>query len=245
MKKNNCELIRRELDELMLDEACSAAAAEHLRECAACREFQEQQTKLRQIVGGLGTVSAPADFDFRLRARLANESNASVYWTFLKRGFAFAALLLFFAMAALLVRNVMNRPAAVEQIATKEQPREAAPQPTSQPRGVPAPADDGVVAGIPKKPASVIKERPSPVAFKNRRSLATLDSAFERADVINGAEPVGTSAAFPIDAASLQSFIVSLDDGRGNAKTISVPTISFGSQRIVQGGNQFASKRVW
>jgi hypothetical protein len=52
------------------------------------------------------------------------------------------------------------------------------------------------------------------------------------------------SAAFPIDA-SLQPFKVSLDDGRGNAKTISVPTISFGSQRIVQSGNQYAPKRDW
>src|SRR5215510_2423926 len=104
----------------MLDDGYSAAAAEHLRECAACREFQEQQTKLRQIVGSLGTVSAPADFDFRLRARLANESNASVYWLFLKRGFAFAALLLVFAIAAVLMRNVMNRPASVEQAATKD-----------------------------------------------------------------------------------------------------------------------------
>jgi len=62
--------------------------------------------------------------------------------------------------------------------------------------------------------------------------------------VINGAEPVSVSAAFPIDA-SLQSFKVSMDDGRGNAKTISVPTISFGSERIVQRGNQFVSKRDW
>ncbi len=72
MRKNNCKLIRRELDELMLGEAWSSDATEHLRECASCREFHEQQTKLRQIVGSLGTVEAPADFDFRLRARLAN-----------------------------------------------------------------------------------------------------------------------------------------------------------------------------
>jgi hypothetical protein len=242
MKKNNCELIRRELDELMLDEACSAAAAEHLRDCAACREFQERQTRLRQIVGSLSTVSAPADFDFRLRARLANESNAFVYWPFLKRGFAFAALLLVFVIAAVLMRNVMNRPAPVEQAASKEQPRPAVPQPTSQPREAPAPAYNSLVAGISNRPAPANKERGG---LKIKRPLATLDSTLERADIINGAEPVGTSAAFPIDAASLQSFTVSLDDGRGNAKTIFVPTISFGSQRIVQGGNQFAPKRVW
>ena len=83
MRKNNCEVIRRELDELMLDETCSTAALEHLRECGACRKFHEKQTKLRQIVGSLGTVAAPADFDFRLRARLANESaSAASHFSF-------------------------------------------------------------------------------------------------------------------------------------------------------------------
>ena len=74
MRETKCELVRRELDELMLEEEFSRATAEHLEACAGCREFQRQQTKLRQIVGGLGTVAAPPDFDFRLRARLANEA---------------------------------------------------------------------------------------------------------------------------------------------------------------------------
>ena len=60
MRENNCEVVRRELDELTMGEACSTAATEHLRDCASCREFYEQQTKLRQIVGSLGTVEAPA-----------------------------------------------------------------------------------------------------------------------------------------------------------------------------------------
>jgi hypothetical protein len=50
--------------------------------------------------------------------------------------------------------------------------------------------------------------------------------------------------AFSLDA-SLDSFKVSLDDGRGNARTISVPTISFGSQRMWQTSNQLAPKRAW
>jgi len=245
MRKNNCEIVRRELDELRLGEAWSSGASEHLRACASCREFHEQQTKLRQIVGSLGTVEAPADFDFRLRARLAQSNGSSVYWLFARRGLAAAAMVIVFATGAMLVRNVMKQPAVVDN--------------TAQQRDVPQPAKPEEVKPVVKednKPEQVIavNEITPPVNRKGerrlqasdyrKRALASMDFSSERAAVINGAEPVSVSAAFPIDA-SLQSFKVSMDDGRGNAKTISVPTISFGSERIVQRGNQFVSKRDW
>jgi hypothetical protein len=71
-----------------------------------------------------------------------------------------------------------------------------------------------------------------------------MDFSSRGAEVMRIGEPAGVPAAFSIDA-SLQPFKVSLADDRGNAKTISVPTISFGSQRIVQSGNPFAPKRDW
>jgi hypothetical protein len=248
MRKNNCELIRRELDELMVDETCSSSALEHLRECVECREFQEKQTKLRQIVGSLGTVAAPSDFDFRLRARLANESSSAAsqfgYWS--RRGFAVAALLLVLATGAVLVRNVLDKPVAVNNVATRQEPHVQQPaNPVETLAPVPVNSDRNLVAGIPNKRTEPGKtERSGQGGSRNKRQLVAFDFSSERAEVINGMEAVGTSAAFPIDA-SLEPFKVSLDDGRGNARTISVPTISFGSQRIVQNANQFAPKRVW
>jgi len=242
MRKNNCKLIRRELDELMLGEAWSSAATEHLGECASCREFHEQQTKLRQIVGSLGTVEAPADFDFRLRARLANgNSAAGIYWAFARRGLAVAAMVIVLAAGAVVVRNVLNQPAKVDDVA--QQPQVGQPVKADEPppvveQNTPAP----VIAGN-NAPAPIRKNRPTQIDYK-KRPVSSIDFSSERAEVFNGAEPVGVSAAFPIDA-SLQPFKVSLDDGRGNAKTISVPTISFGSQRMVQSGNPFAPKRDW
>src|SRR2546423_13211095 len=115
MKKYYCEIIRTELDELMLDEASSSAALEHLRNCADCRDFHEKQAKLRRVVGSLGTVAAPADFDFRLRARLANEANSAtfhlrpIYGPTPRRSFAVAVALLGFAAGAVWVRAVKNR----------------------------------------------------------------------------------------------------------------------------------------
>jgi hypothetical protein len=44
--------------------------------CAACRAFGEERFALGRLIGGLEKVSAPADFDFRMRARIAAEASA-------------------------------------------------------------------------------------------------------------------------------------------------------------------------
>lgn len=253
MRKNNCETVRRELDELMLDDACSSSVLDHLQRCSDCREFQETQTKLRQIVGSLGTVSAPADFDFRLRARLANDSNnaalhlKSAYWSFAQRGFAAAAVLLFIVTGAVLVKNVVNQRSVVETTATTDNPANHQQPPATgqgtQPREEVKPTE--VVSSIPaSSPQRIKNEGPSRAGLKHRPTIVAVDLGSERAEVLNATELVGSSEAFAIDA-SQESFKISLDDGRGNARTISLPTIRFGSQRMLPNGNQFAAKGVW
>jgi len=247
MRKNNCGVVRQELDELMMDETCSSSAAAHLSECGECREFQQQQTRLRQIVGSLGTVAAPADFDFRLRARLANDSSSAAYLSLMRRGFALATVLVVFATGAFLVRNVMDRP-TTEVVSTNNQPA-AIPEPTKQVEPAKASQDNTsgqqLVASNPeKRPKPSNNERPLSTASKTPRRLVAEDFSSKGAQVIRGQEAVSSFEVIPLDA-SLQSFKVSLDDGRGNARTISVPTISFGSERMLQTGNQFAPKRVW
>jgi hypothetical protein len=256
MRKNTCELIRRELDELNLDETCSTAALEHLRDCGACRDFHEKHTKLRQIVGSLGTVQAPADFDFRLRARLANESSSAassfnfVAWPVLRRGFAAAALLLVFATGAFLIRSALNGPSGGTETAKQA----AAPAVHESPRQVEQAVAPTTVDGSKHEVVSLPPsnhpqknkiDRFAQVAVSKNRRLATVDSSSTGANVLNGSEPLASSAAIPIDASSVQSFTVSVDDGRGNARTIAVPAISFGSQRLMHNANQFAPKRVW
>ncbi len=243
MRKNNCEVVRRELDELTLGEECSTAATEHLRECVSCRESHQQQTKLRQIVGGLGTIEAPADFDFRLRARLAQSNGSSVYWPFARRGLAVAATVIVFLVGVVVVRNVMNRPGPVNNVA--QQPQTPVVPDITPPVGREEKKPEQTVAGVNQKSPTIIqRDGGRPRNDFRKRPMATVDSALTRAEVINGAAPINVSTAFPIDA-SPQTFTVSLEDGRGNARTISVPTISFGSQRIVQNANQSAPKRVW
>lgn len=245
MRKNNCGVVRQELDELTLDETCSSSAAAHLRECGECREFQQQQTRLRQIVGSLGTVAAPADFDFRLRARLANDSSSAAYWPLMRRGFALATVLVVFATGAFWVRNVWDRPATV---VSTQQPAGAIPEPPKQvepSKESQNTSEHQVVASNSEKhPQPIKNERPLSATSKTPRRLVAEDFSSKGAQVISGQEAVSSFEVIPLDA-SLQSFKVSLDDGRGNARTISVPTISFGSERMLQTGNQFAPKRAW
>jgi hypothetical protein len=247
MRDKRCEPVRRELEELRLNEDFSAATTEHLQTCLECRDFQRQHTKLRQIVGSLGTVDAPADFDFRLRARLAADSQAPSFrfWSFTVKGLATAAVLLVFGVGALVVWQ--------RAVHEKQPPLVAeAPRQVEEPgrREVQTFSINGVTHGTTPtvadntKPSRRIQH--SANAGTPKRPVSTMEFSSERANVVSNTQPASNNATvFPIET-SLQSVKVSLDDGLGNARTISFPTVSFGSQRVLTTpANQFAPKGAW
>ena len=247
MRENNCEIIRRELDELMVDESYSTSAVAHLKECAACREFYETQTKLRRMVGSLGTVEAPADFDFRLRARLANDSTngAFYYWPLVQKGFAVAAVVIVFAFGVVVVKNLVDQPKATV-VENAPAPQPPSPPKETGPLNAPKPTEQMTAAAPTTSHEKNRNERPAQTGLKIRRPMAS--TVFSKTGV--GAIPVteafstDSGTAFSIDA-SLEPLRLSLDDGRGNAKTISVPTIRFGSQQMLPNRNQLAQKGIW
>lgn len=248
MRDKRCEPVRRELDELMLGDDFSATTAGHLQTCSDCRDFQRQQMKLRQIVGSLGTINAPADFDFRLRARLAADSVAPGFrfWTFTVKGLATAAVLVVFGVGAVMVwqRSHEPHPAAVavtpppiEEPVRPETNTSTVNSSTQNYETIPAVADN-------ETPPRRKSERQR-LASTPKRTVSSIDFSSERANVVSNTRPaVNTAPVFPIEA-SLQSVKISLDDGRGNERTVSFPTVSFGSQRVLPTANQFASKGEW
>ena len=51
-------------------------AEAHAATCAECAAFHDERFRLRELVGALEPVVAPADFDVRLRARIARERDS-------------------------------------------------------------------------------------------------------------------------------------------------------------------------
>ncbi|HKS07993.1 MAG TPA: hypothetical protein VJS13_00475 [Pyrinomonadaceae bacterium] len=248
MRDKRCEPVRRELEELMLGDDYSVATNGHLQTCPDCRDFQRQQTKLRQIVGSLGTVNAPADFDFRLRARLAADSETPSFrfWTFTVKGLATAAVLVVFGVGAVVVwqRSHGPQPATVavttppvEEPIRREEPNPTVHYSIQNHDTIPAVADN-------QTPPRRRSDRPR-LASTPKRTVSSIDFSSERANVVSNTRPaINNAPVFPIEA-SVQSFRISLDDGRGNERTISLPTVSFGSQRMLPTANQSSLTGAW
>jgi hypothetical protein len=252
MSKTTCSTIRSQLDELMLGDPHSPEVSQHLRECDACRDFHEKQRKLRQIVGSLGTVSAPADFDFRLRSKLASgKSNGSyqlmrTFRVFVQRTAAVAAAVVIIVGALFLVREFRNSNPPIDTAVDNKPPSKTAPADVESVNPGNSQVSKGTeesarVAG--DKENKTVPKRNVTTAPRNNRLLASEDKASSRAPLIRAPQQA-LDQIFPVDA-SQQSLKVSLFDGRGNPRTISLPTVTFGSQRVVPTATSFAPKGVW
>ena len=250
MSKTTCSTIRRQLDELMLGDPQSPDVSQHLRECNACGDFHEKQTKLRQIVGSLGTVSAPSDFDFRLRSKLASgKSNRSYQlarslWLFGKRTAVVAAAVLIIVGAVFLMRGLQNQNTVIQTAEDNKPPSRTVPfVDANAGTNQDSKATDVTAKAAGSKENGKVSRKTNAVAPRTIRTLDSKDEASLRAPLIRAPQQT-LDQIFPVDA-SQQSLKVSLFDGRGNPRTISLPTVTFGSQRVVPTTTSFAPKGVW
>ena len=247
MRNMNCRNIQREIEEAGSAELLSVAATSHLEACAACEIVARQQTKLQAIVSSLGTVEAPGDFDFRLRARLAGEKHASAQpLGNLLFSLRFAAIAATLMLIGSLVVFVALKPDSGNSLAggSTDTPRPATtasgPTQTKAPVNV-TPGSNELATG--NLPVADVPPRREPKEQRTKNDLATLrnanrigaqDSSSKGAPVITRDQLAESypSAAFPINA-SYQSHKVSVDNGRGTSRTISLPSVSFGWQRTL------------
>jgi hypothetical protein len=243
----NCENIRREIEEAGSAGFLSAAALSHLEACAACQTLFRQQTNLQAILSGLGTVEAPGDFDFRLRARLAGEKRSGALslpfgnLSFGLRSTAVAAILLLIGSAVLFVA-LKSSPNTSVAGGNQVPVQPVTPESTG---GNPTPVNGVVKSGSDEVAKAPIEQDHLPagrapkvpgmrreiagVRSGNRFGSRDMSQKGAQVDRLAGTYP---TAAFPIDA-SYQSLKVSVDDSRGASRTISLPSVSFGSQRTL------------
>ena len=252
MRNMNCRNIRREIEEVGSDNLLSSSAKDHMENCLECRTFSEDRLKLREMLSSLGAVTAPDDFDFRLRARLAKEKRGGAQpfvmrnLSFGFRSAAFATILLLIGAAFLFVRfrgsvdSSLSAKDTTPSSTTTDKP--AIEQPVAQ-GGPGRQTNDQFTGMTPVNPDSLRNPRVAKrhgglrneVAFvRDNSRIKTRDSSSTRAPVFRptDAMAVNGSSVFPIGA-SYQSLKVLLDDGRGSSRTISLPSVSFGSQRVL------------
>lgn len=263
--KDNCLASRHEIEEANLGQPLSESATEHMGGCAKCQDFYESRLKLRQMVAGLGTVEAPADFDFRVRARIASEQVGAPH------GFSFGNLAIGFPSIALgtlvllvgagFAVRVWNSPTNSATAVRTEAPDVNQPNlvveqnPSAEELIASRGNHEELAVDAESKVRDAKKQRTqvrrSVVSLRNKSAVATHDFSSAPAPVIKQEDAIAsleTSRVFLIEASS-QPLRVSLDYAKGGSRTISVPTLSFGSERVLTGEGssnvRTSTKGVW
>ena len=246
MKEIGCKTVSKEIDELESGQLPAAKTQAHLHDCASCRSFYDERQKLRQMIAGLETIEAPGDFDFRLRARLANLRSARVS-AFSSFGFGLPSIAL--AVLAILVGLGIYMRATTDALnddsLAQSQASQAAAPVTTQPaspaaaRSTKPPTPAATLITTSDQPEVTVKGR-----VRNRSGNRNPNSnTVRRDDFLAKSE---TWAMFPLEAA--EPLRVSVDYATGGSRTISLPTVSFGSQQVVASGASMvktSARTVW
>jgi hypothetical protein len=256
MNSNDCKSVRREIDEADLNQQLSSAATQHLLSCAACRTFHDDRRGLRSLMSSLETVTAPADFDFRLRARLAREKDRpnavfAIGDLIGARSLATVALVLLIAVAGIIVRNRMSANsgrAAVQANAPTPEVKTAKEENKGITPAMPSVPDQRASENVASKGSKTLGaagpmqrhlvrtpatrgQVTSSVVAQNKQGIR--ESGGTPSIVVTPITPAEEPVVrVPIDARALR---FSVHNGRGSSRTISLPSFSFGSQRVASG----------
>src|SRR4051812_29273422 len=174
----NCQACQIEIEELELGAPVSDAASAHMSACSPCRAFHDERQSLRRLVGGLGPITAPSDFEFRLRARLAATSNGGGRHFSLRTFLSSAPAVALAATFALLVAGVIiyqqvksgavaNKPAEVAQD-VKPTPDNGAVKPPPE-TNIAKP--ETIKSNPPVIQTSVHQKQPAPLSAANKNPV--------------------------------------------------------------------------
>lgn len=241
----NCKACRLEVEEAAGRKALGREAESHLAACRDCRDFVRERAALRSLMAGLGRVSAPEDFDVRLRARMARRRDGGRgRFLFLSNlsfapAFAVAAAVVFVCAVAAALYLGPGRSAQQPVARQTETPAAPAAAPSSSPAVVTHNQDStsGEVVSVsqPKQPRAR-----RPVVTRAREAAAKVPARAETG-LVSRTYSVGSSRVLVPVGGSADSMRVVLRDENGSARVVPVRSVSFGSQELI--ANRPAERR--
>src|SRR5216683_3829803 len=259
MKWMECRATRQEIDEG--GGQLSGQALRHVASCAQCLAFQNERARLRELLTSLEPVTAPADFDFRLRARVAAQTEKLGLRSFFG-GFALSTPAI--AVAAVVIVALGGSVVWIKQRGAK-QASTLAVNSTSQVKVRSSTTADNLPqskqADVPdsRNPAStkgtnadapnylVQGRKPQfrdPGLSQSVRSSSRDFSVSSAPSLKQGQNPGAVYVSAPV-----KPMVLSLQDNNGATRRISLPPVSFGSQRLLVGSRVApvspANDRVW
>jgi hypothetical protein len=239
-----CREMRREIDQSELRQTLSADAEAHLAQCAACAAFRDERFRLRELVGALEPVVAPADFDVRLRARIARERDTHqqpfIFRLVMSTPAIALAAVLVMVVGTIVFLNQRNRTPTPAVASTTEDKATvpAGPVPEVAVKSDVSPVNETAVNGT-EGPSVIPPEAPRRlnVTAKNitKSGPATNAGPEVYESEVTGAQTFRLSpdrAGEVSLTAPVKPMIVTMYDERGGSRKIQLPPISFGSQRL-------------
>ncbi|HEX5708165.1 MAG TPA: hypothetical protein VFX96_12760 [Pyrinomonadaceae bacterium] len=259
----SCKKYIAEIEEAAAGSTLSVAARRHLDACAPCGAFERERNALRALVGSLGAVAAPPDFEFRLRARMHTDAGAprrSLFGGSLApvAGVTLAALFAVAVTASLYVRqSAGDAPAAqvesahadgqkAEATATQEAREvagaQAAKVEADEFENVLAVAEDEIDVTELSAGSQRASRNSSAASFEKARMTtgvghrtATFNES--RATVVSNPSAGEVALTGPTVAVPLpkseRPLKVLISDERGAARVVPIRSVSFGSQEMV------------
>ena len=253
----NCKEFQIEVEENETGRELSPTASAHAAQCASCHRFYTEQRALRELVGKVTPIYAPADFDFRLRARLAASREPGrmslAHFNFSPGNPA----IIFAASFALLFAVTV----AVQQLRSSHTERKT----TAVNMQVGAEATSTTVASSPstgtsnetqsvadnQPPVKVESVRSSGVNARNKarrsleerhRALTTINSMQPRSRALNFSETVAPAPIVLLDPemhiplrSPLAPSRLFVSEHDGTRRDVSLKPVSFGSQNMLPG----------
>ncbi|HZT59076.1 MAG TPA: hypothetical protein VFA21_10660 [Pyrinomonadaceae bacterium] len=224
----------------------SERARAHAESCGACGETMRAGESLGRILRGLERVEAPADFEFRLRARIASRKGGRGRFQLAGFGSPYgyataAAAFCVLALAASLYFLPGQRHAPVEARNEGAAVRNetAPPQPSSLPGPAPTNTPSPLVARV------TVPTLTSHQSNGGKSHVVALKRVKETAEVVERQKSLTTNSlslsAAPVISIPLKIQVgapaeplrVVLRDEKGTAHVVPMRTVSFGSQELL------------